>query len=208
MSNTLVNGGLRLYKSAGDAENLTMAYVPSGDGTLLGVGDAVKLADDTAGSIGAGPTAVGVTRAAAGDPIYGVVQAFLPHYSDGNGAMNLSQTYRSASTAEYMQIRPANNTDTYCITDDGTVASGVEGALGAINIGLNANLVVADCSTSNGMSNMQLDGSSIATSATLQLKIVGVLDNALNDISSNNAQWLVKINNAQQGSSSTGVAGV
>ena len=208
MSNVVRKGGLRLYKSAGNAEELVDAFVPSSDGTILGIGDAVKLGANTSDAIGQGPIAVGVTRAAAGDPIYGVVVGVMFQMVDGTGSLDLSKTYRAASTAMYLKIRPANPHDTYAICDDGNLGSGAASANGKANIGYNANLVVSNADTTTGQSNMQLGGASVATTATLQLKIVGVLDDILNDPTSNNAMYLVHINNCQINSGGTGVLGV
>jgi hypothetical protein len=207
MSNVSQDGGLRLKKmnTAGQTE---VVFIPASDGTLLGIGDAVKLsASNTSGSIGQGPSKAGVTRCAAGDQIYGVIQGFLPHFSDGTGNMDLTINYRKASTAEYACIRLANNLDEYSITDDGNLASGVAGANGVANIGYNANLVVSNASTSTGLSKMQLGGASVASTATLQLKIVGVEDDVRNDPTSNNARYMVRINNANA-SGGTGTTGV
>lgn len=207
MANTVKAGGLRLKKESPEGK-LEVVYIPASDSTLLGIGDAVKLsASNTSGSIGQGPIAPGVTRAAAGDQIYGICQGFLEHFIDGSGTMNLGITYRPASTAMYALVRIANNSDVYAITDDGNLSSGAASANGAANIGYNANLVVNDASTSTGMSQSQLGGASVAATATLQLKIVGVEDVAGNDSTAIKASYLVTINNANR-SGGTGTTGV
>lgn len=207
MTNYVKDGGLRLFSQVAEAKSITV-YIPASDGTILGTGDAVKYsASNTSGSIGQGPIAPGVTRVAAGDQITGVIQGFLPQLSDGNTNLNITISYRPASTAMYALMRPAVNTDVYSITDDGNLASGAASANGAANIGYNANLVVANASTSSGLSKMQLGGASVAAGATLQLKIIGVEDEIRNDSTLINARYLVTINNANR-SGGTGTLGV
>lgn len=210
MSNNQISGGLRLYKAiSGAGQQLEMVHMRAGDSTATFIGDAVQI-DSTAGagSVGMGPIAIDVKQSAAGGAVYGVVQGFLPQFLDGTAPMNFTQMYRSASTAAYAVVRRANPDDIYCIMDDGNVASGVPSSLGLINVGYNANLAVAAGNTSTGMSNMKLGGASIATTATLQLKMLGVVNDALNDPTATFARWTVAINNCQSNTGGTGVLGV
>lgn len=74
------------------------------------------------------------------------------------------------------------------------------------DIGLNADIVVAAANTTYKRSGMELDSSTIATTATLPLKIISVardVDNALGA----NCKVVVRINN-HQNSAGTGSAGV
>jgi hypothetical protein len=74
------------------------------------------------------------------------------------------------------------------------------------DINQNASLIAGSPNTTYRRSGMELDGSTLATTATLELKIIRLLpavDNALGA----NAKLIVKINNHQLGSH-TGTAGV
>lgn len=74
------------------------------------------------------------------------------------------------------------------------------------DIGLNADIVVAAADTTYKLSGMELDASTVATTATLPLKVLRVhptIDNALGA----QVDVVVKINNHQLGSH-TGTAGV
>ncbi len=202
MSNVLTQGGLRLYKAVnGSGQNLEMCIALSGDSTTLGIGDPVKRSAAGATSTGQGPTVQAVTRAAAGDAIYGVMASTCP-LIEGTGSINLGQRHRPASTAQYVYIRPSNNQDEYEICDDGSAA------MTKANIGNNANLVIANCDTLSGMSKVMIDATTAASgNATRQVSIVGVVDDATNDPASINARWIVRINNSTN-SGGTGTVGV
>jgi hypothetical protein len=202
MANVIRNGGLRMYQQKVD-QDLELCVIPSSDSTILGRGDAVKTAG-SASSIGSGPVVRTVSRISAGDAIYGVVEGFLEHFIEGTG-MSLDRTHRPASTAMYAMVRPANNMDVYSITADGTQALN--------DVGLNANITgngggttITDADTVSGLSTMELDTSTINTTATLQLKIIGFEDRADNAPTSANAAVLVTVNNAER-SGGTGTAG-
>lgn len=84
----------------------------------------------------------------------------------------------------------------FLIQNDGTSA--------ATNYGLNADVVVGTGSTTTGVSAMELDTSTIATTAALNLKIIGLWDVPNNAVGAN-AVVVVKINEHLYGSA--GVAG-
>jgi hypothetical protein len=109
-------------------------------------------------------------------------------------------------------VRPAaaQSTDWYAmVVDDPNVifeAQEVSGgtALTSAAVGLNTNLVVG---TNNGyVSGWEVDNATEATTATLQVKLLGLArrqDNAFGE----HAKWLVKINNHEL-NSGTGTAGL
>jgi hypothetical protein len=203
MPNVIRNGGLRLFQQKID-QDLELCIIPSSDSVIVGRGDAVKTAGSSTSS-GSGPVVRTVARVSAGDAIYGVVEGFLEHFIEGTG-MSLDRTHRPASTTMYVMVRPANNTDVYAITSDGTTA--------LAEIGENANITgngggttITDADTVSGLSTMQLDSSTHATTATLQLKMIGFEDRADNTPASANASILVTINSAER-SGGTGTAGV
>jgi len=79
-----------------------------------------------------------------------------------------------------------------------------DGDSAATNYGLNADVVVGTGSTTTGVSAMELDTSTIATTAALNLKIIGLWDVPNNAVGTN-AVVVVKINEHLYGSA--GVAG-
>lgn len=199
MSNTVTAGGLRLYKSAGFAEALEVVVFAAADGARVGIGDPVLITNAGSVAIGQGPLAPTVTLAGASGIIDYVIVGMLPQFSDGNGNMDLTKCYRPASTAMYALARAANNKDIYEITDDASAT------ITAANVGYNANLVVASCSTANGLSNFMLNAATVATTNTFQVKIVGVVDDVRNDATSTSARWLVTLNEVRRANQIAGV---
>lgn len=195
MANVSRVNGLRPVKHLnGSAYNgqANLYYIPASDGTAVGTGDLVKLA----GSASADGYAT-VAQAAAGDASIGAVVGFVVDPSN----LNQVAQYRAASTARYAIV--ADSPDIVFEVQEDAVG----GALAVTAVGLNANTIVAAPSSTTGLSGMQLDTSTAATTATLQLKILGFSTRQDNEIGVANAKVLVSINNHQYGSS-TGTAGV
>jgi len=169
------NGQFRVY------------YVPSTDSTAIFKGDAVKQASTGADSTG---KYAAVTQATAGDAIRGVVIGFGSTPYQMYCPTDLENKYRAASTAMYLAV----------VDDPNVVFEVQEDSVGnscpATDVGFNANLVVGSGSTSTGVSGMELDSSSAASTATLQLKIMGLVDREDNELG-DNAKWEVIINNHQ-----------
>lgn len=199
MANRDTPFGLRLFVQAHD-QPLYKVVIPATDSGLVGIGDAVKIAGSS-GVAGSGPQAPTVARCAAGDPIFGVVQGF-DHIDVAVASRNDTIMHRPASVAMYALIRIANHEDIYEVQCDD-----VGGDLAGADIGLNADLVVADCDAVTGISAMELDTSSKATTATLQLHIIGFSPAEDNVVASTNQKVLVTLNNIQS-AGGTGVAGV
>jgi hypothetical protein len=165
--------------------------IPAADGTATFVGDFVKL--DGAGDSEGYQT---VIQAAATNALIGVIVGFEPDPT----RLDLPG-HRLASTRRVCYV--ADSPDLiFEIQED---ADG--GALAIASIGLNASIVVGSGSTTTGRSGMQLDTSSVNTTATLELKIMGFVTRPENEMAVANAKVLVKINNHQLGSH-TGTAGV
>ncbi len=201
MANVIKEGGLRLKKAAVD-QPLMWCLHASGDSVRLGKGDPVKTAGDSGQAYSGGPYTKSVALCASGDPIYGVVEGVVP-YGD---SQNLDITYCAASTARYVLVRVANNSDVYAITEDG--------ALSTADIGTNANLTgngggttITACNTASGQSTVMLDTSTKQTTATLQVKMIGYEDTADNTPGSTNSSILVQLNNVES-SGGTGTVGV
>ena len=190
MANANVAFGLKpVADAAGTPFNgaLETCYVPATDGTALYIGDPVVVA----GSADAAGVRT-VARAAAGGPITGVVQGFSP-----DGTTNMVG-YRAASTAAYVLI--CSDPDAlFEIQEDA-----VGGALAAVDIGLNASIIVAAGNAYTKRSGVMLDTSTKATNAALELKIKGLAQRPDNALSAN-SKVLVKINNHTD---SNAVAGI
>lgn len=163
------NGAVNTYSTA------------SGDSTAIYVGDPVKLSG-TSQVIG-GYTYRDVDQAATGDVCVGVVVAVLHETQD-------SLIYRAASTVRRLLVAD----DPALLFEIQEVSGGT--ALTANDVGLNANFVVAAGSTTTGMSGVELNNGTEATTATLDLQIVDIVnrdDNAIGE----HCKFLVRINRHQ-----------
>lgn len=173
-----VTGAPRLYSHA------------SGDATALYIGDLVKLAG-TAQTIN-GVTTPDVVRAATGDVILGVVVGINPTSRDTLG-------YGAASTAYTLFV----DDDPNSLFEIQDVNSGT--ALTVNDVGLNANFVVAAGSTYTNQSGTTLDNTTEATTNTLDLKLVEVVNRADVDNASSPLRFLVRINRHQFSNQVAGV---
>jgi hypothetical protein len=121
-----------------------------------------------------------VDRAEADDIPVGVVVGWEPNPDA------LGRLYHAASTTIGVYVC----VDPMVVLEAQVPASG----LAVTDIGLNVDFVVAAGSTSTGLSNMEIDDSTEATTADEPLKIICAVDRADNDLSSANARWLVMFN--------------
>lgn len=192
MANKDIPNGLVPVDGTGGAHCIsTNPYVfPATDGTAVAVGDPVKIAGSADAETGY-PT---IARATAGDACCGVVVGFLADKSYED------QTHRSASTRRIAIVADSPE-QLFSVQEDS-----VGGALAVTNVGQNADMVFAAVATATGLSGVELDSSTAATTATLVLKVLR-LDPVTNNAVGDNARWIVKINNHQFGSH-TGTAGV
>lgn len=167
---------------------LTTYYVAASDATAIGIGDLVKLAavSDANGTRG-------VTKCAVGDPSIGAVVGV--NYNPLN--LNLPE-YRQASTAGYVLVSDS---------PDVVYEASINGVLAATSFAKNFNHVDAGVATTTGFSGEQVDNTTVATTATLTLKMVGVPVRADNDLTSTGAKVYVVVNNHQL-NGGTGTAGV
>lgn len=156
----------------------TVYSVAAGDGTAIMVGDLVTNAG-TAQTIN-GVVYQDVVRSATGDVFQGVVIGVLPDTQD-------SLKYRAASTQRLLLVE--DNPD--LLFEIQEVSGGTP--LAAADIGLNANVVVAAGSTVTGLSGMELNNATEATTNTLDVKILGFVNRVDNEIGEH-AKWLVALN--------------
>jgi len=175
----------------------TRYVVAAADTTALFVGDLVKLS----GATGTGDYfgIRGVTQAAAGDAVVGVITGFdiVPD------ALNTPQL-RAASTQRGVFVVD-DPTVLFVAQEDGDTTP-----IAMASVGLNVNFIVAAGSTTTGASGMQLDSNTVTTTAAMTLKLIEPLLTPSNELVTNgqaNTRWVVKINNHQL-AGGTGVAGV
>lgn len=152
--------------------------VPASDGTALYMGDPVQLAGSSSGGV---PTITRAT-AAGGSYILGVVVGFE---IDANIRTN---GYRAASTLA-----------TVMVCDDPEILfeiqeDSVGGDIAAASVGLNVDLISGSGSAVTRKSGFMADSSTAATTATLQLKIEGIVNDGLNELATTYQRLLVSIN--------------
>ena len=154
---------------------VTPYYIPSGYGTALYIGDPVVItgtANTSAvkvpgvGDFGPGTLQeINKATAAGGNYISGVIVGFAANVSD------LSKQYNPASTERVALV--ADDPDlVFEIQEDGVGAT-----LAATDMGLNADLVYTHSGSAyTGQSGAELDISTKNTTATLQLKILRLVN--------------------------------
>lgn len=161
--------GLRLVGRLGGGEaRIREYYCPAGDSTALFEGDVVKLTA-SAGTMDPNNEVLGITRAATGDKLLGVVVGFKPLPAQPYTA------YRLASTATYVLV--CDDQDAIYEAQEDAVSNSVTAAhIGDMyNIPLN----VQAGSTATGQSGTMLTSAS-ATASASDCKIVGVRRDAVN----------------------------
>ena len=180
--------------------------VAASDATAIFVGDPVKITSD-----GDAQGIQIVTKATAGAALLGVCVGVINSkfdpiagkMSSGSVALDTPQ-YRAASTAQYILV--ADSPD-LLYEVEAVTGSNSAYAFAVADIGLNADLATVAGSTTTGTSAAALDMATKAVTATLQWKIMGVVQRPDNEITGNSTKVLVKINNAQL-SSGTGTLGI
>jgi hypothetical protein len=175
--------------------------ISASDTQATNVGDFVQLSTDAAlvdeDGMGVYPC---VERIGSGTavPIVGVIVGFEVDYA------NLNQpNYRPASTRRVCLVADAPDT-VFAGPQDGT-----GGVVAAASVGLNAAINLGTAGTSGAyVSGMSVDSSSVATTATLPLQIMGVTASPDNDVASTTrpAELRVRINTHAYGAA--GLAGV
>lgn len=172
MANSDIKFGARYIGTLqGNASNAqTHTYIiPSTDNTAVYLGDFVTEQGIAVISALDGLYYQSVAQGTAADKITGFVVGFEPNRNYEN------QVYRTASTERLARVID----DPYALFE--IVANGT---VTATMVGRNADFVVGTASTIFGTSGMQLDVATVATTATLPLRIVGIsprVDNELGD---------------------------
>lgn len=184
--------GLRPYSMLSGApynNAVRTYYVPASNATALFIGDPVVSVTNS--SDGNGVQTVQIATAGGGASVLG---AFLGiSNSAGMATIPLLQhqpVYLPASTAAYVYVSD-DPFLLYLIQENGGMVSGASLR--------NADLIAGAGSTITAQSGWQLNSGSLQTTATLQLKIIQMLQEQDNWVAANplgvaNARWLVKLN--------------
>lgn len=109
----------------------------------------------------------------------------------------LDRTYHAASSTYAVYVADASDLIMEAQSDDATMVLG--------DIGLNISPTVTAGDTTTGASGMELDGDTAATTNTLTLRIVGLVDREDNDVSTANSRWLVTVNSSADANLTVGV---
>ena len=171
------------------------------DAQVTNVGDFVQLSDNDALVDGDGfGVYPAVERIGSGTavPIVGVVVGFAVDYSNLN-----APNYRAASTRRIVLVADAPDT-LFAGPQDGT-----GGVVAAASVGLNVAINLGTAGSSGAYnSGMSVDSSTVATTATLPLQVMGVTASPDNDVTSTSrpAEILVRVNT--HAFQAAGVAGV
>lgn len=163
----------------------------AGDAVAAFQGDLVKLT----GTVDATGKIPVVAQSAAGDASIGVIASFIP--IEGNEG-SLTTNYRLASTAQDALIYWGQDV-LYTVQED-SVGNDIE----ITEAGLNCNVIVGSGSTVTGISGMELDSTSAASTNTLNMRLHRVDDRPDNALGTN-ADWVVSINASQEALNQTGI---
>lgn len=136
--------------------------------------DAVPLGiNDLVDVTGAADT---VAQGAAGGPFTGVNRAY--------GAAS------TLTSHPVIKLTPS----TVCVAQE----DGVGGAIAAASEALMADVIVATASATTGLSAMEVDSSTAATTATLDLRLLRPYPAPDNTVAVTNAKWCVKVNDLRE----------
>ena len=175
--------------------------ISASEASVTNVGDLVQLGTDAAlvDSTGNGVYPA-VSRISSGTavPIVGAIVGFEVDYTNLNAA-----AYRAASTRRVVLVADSPDLIFACPQD------AVGGVVAAASVGLNAAVALGTASSSGSYaSGMSVDSSTVATTATLPVQIMGVTAAPDQDVTSTArpAELLVRINT--HAFNAAGLAGV
>jgi hypothetical protein len=168
------------------------------------IGDPLTIHSASNDANGIPAVQLGVT----GSPIIGVMLGIVdggPFAATTIAVTRDLPTYHTLGTAQYILVSD-DPTLLYLVQDD---ASSNTTFAPQVWAGKNANFVSGSGNTTTGYSGYQLAASGVATTNTLDLKIIRPLNSADNLIGTTtntnmNAKWLVKLNNYQYANQEAG----
>lgn len=192
MANRDRNNGFRVVSNRDGSPFNGAVYPAFSDTDNLFIGDLVKQ-DAAAQSRGDGVYRTVDRIDAAGDVISGVVVSFEPDPAA------LDRLYHAASTSLLVYIADVKDVVLEAQSDDATMEQS--------DVGLNVSPTVTAGNTTTGLSGMEVDGDTAATTNTLTLQIIGFVDRADNDSSSSvaNQRVLVTVNSSADANLLAGV---
>lgn len=186
MANPNTPYGLRPYAYASGAPYngaVQVYYVPVGNATALYMGDPVTVVTNSSDGNGVPTVAIGT----AGGGAY-ITGCFVGRANNAGQAtipvLQSNNVYLPASTAAYVYVADDPNL-VFAIQEDGAMVTGASSR--------NADLVAGTGSTVTAQSGWQLSSASLQTTATLQLRIMRMLQETDNAVGTN-AKWLCRIN--------------
>ena len=169
------------YNGAGNAY-----HVPASYGTAIYPGDPVIIVTDASDANGV-PT-VSLATAAGGAYTIGPCVGVVPYGEPTVAVTRDSTRYHAASTAGYILV--ADDPDLLFEIQEDSVG----GVMTVGAVGRNADFISGTGSTVTGNSGWMLDSSTLATTNTLQMRIVKAVTRPDNDPTLDYAKWLVSIN--------------
>jgi len=205
MANANVPRGLMPYRHFDGSMwngSANVYYVPASYATALYIGDPVDIISSSNDANGV----PAVKQATSGSPVVGIMVGIV---DAGEPIITVTRDlpiYRPASVAQYILVADDPLLQ-FMVQDDASAQGTYTPNLWSQK---NANYSLGTGSTITGYSGAQLVASSVATTNTLDLKILRPLQQADNTISnvlngSPNAKWLVKLNNYRFTNQTAGV---
>ncbi len=188
------------YNGSGNIYYVPAAYTA----TSLFIGDPVVIHSASNDANGIPAVNVGVT----GSPIVGVMLGIVDGGPFASATITVTRdlpTYHVLGTAQYILVCD-DPTVLFLVQDDAGSNTAFAPQLWS---GKNANFVSGSGNTTTGYSGYQLAAAGVATTNTLDLKIIRALNQADNLIGTTtntnmNAKWLVKLNNHQYANQEAG----
>lgn len=195
------------HKGASAASgSVGMYYIPSGDNVACFIGDMMKMSDSAAaastGDLAMGlPKVVQAAASSSTDIHVGVLAAVNQHLGVSIANTVLSRRHRPASVGMYVMIYD-DPEEVFSIQCDDAVTAGLT------FVGSNADFVVGTGNATTGRSASLLDLVSATTTATLPLKIVGVVNSPDNSFQAGdlNMKYRVVVNTHARKGGTLGMA--
>ena len=184
-------------------------YVPATDATAIYIGDPVKITG-TSGAAGVFVSGVSVegvatvardTSGTTGQDTVGVVVGFAPNPAVNGPSSNVKHRAASTAAVAYVVTDP---TVVYEVQEDAVTTP-----IASTSVFLNAALNTAAGSTTTGLSGMMIDSDTVATTAALPIKVLGLskrVDNALSTGTTDFAKWEVMFNTGAYAPNIAGLA--
>lgn len=174
--------GARLIQNeTGSYPPVRAMLVASTYATVLFMGDFVDTTGTSALSSELGIYLPTVEQSAATSVIYGFIVGFAPNRTYEN------QIYRTASTERVVYV---------CDSMQAEFEMQASAAFAVTDAMANADIVVGSGSTVTGLSGMEVDSSTFNTTATLPIRVVGVVPREDNEVGSNNTKLICRFNDA------------